>query len=433
MTAQTSWLRGIACSAALALAMSAGGAKAELAAEWQGAAMQLITQAKWPGPQRQRALAILHTAMFDAANAAGGSYKAYAYDGPPGPAEARGTAVTQAALTVMQTLMPEHTEALEKIAASHLEAAPSPEFREQGIALGSAAAEAVLQARLEDGADFTADFFPAEAAPGIYQPTSERAMAAPRIRHMTPFVLSSADHFPVPPPPGLDSMQFQRDLAEVAELGDAAREASDDVITIAKLHAGSGSGAWNQIARGGSARCGLELLEEARLLALLNLALTDALVAGFNAKYEYAFWRPETAMAALGKGFDHPDLAPGTRWSSRVPAPMHPEYPCQHCTSGSAAQEVMESVFGDGGFSFTFTNGKGLEKDFTSFRQFAEEEAESRVLGGVHYRRSNTVGDMLGHQIGTYIVQTALQPQSGAGTAECTPGEPGEISSKLSY
>ncbi|MFW8595115.1 vanadium-dependent haloperoxidase [Cribrihabitans neustonicus] len=433
MTARTSWLRGIACSAALALAMSAGSAQAELAAEWQGAAMQLIKQAKWPGPQRQRALAILHTAMFDAANAAGGNYQAYAYDGPGGPAEVREAAVTQAALTVMQTLIPERAEVLQQIADSHLDAAASPEILGQGIALGRAAAEAVLQARLEDGADFSADFTPAKAAPGIYQPTSERAMAAPRIRHMTPFVLSSADHFPVPPPPALDSMQFHRDLAEVARLGGAAQEASEEVTTIAKLHAGSGSGAWNQIALGGSARCGLDLLEEARLLALLNLALTDALVAGFNAKYEYAFWRPETAMAALGKGFEHPELAPGTPWSSRIPAPMHPEYPCQHCTSGSAAQEVMESVFGDGEFSFTFTNGKGLERDYTSFRQFAEEEAESRVLAGVHYRRSNTVGDMLGHQIGTYIVQNALQPQNGAGTAECTPGELSNVSSKLSY
>ena len=97
-------------------------------------------------------------------------------------------------------------------------------------------------------------------------------------------------------------------------------------------------------------------------------------------------------------------------WSSLVPAPMHPEYPCQHCTSGSAAQEVLESVFGDGKMAFTFNGKGGLSKDYVSFQQFAEEESESRVLGGVHYRRSNAVGDMLGYQIGSYVAETALQP-----------------------
>ncbi|KZK88711.1 hypothetical protein PsW64_00736 [Pseudovibrio sp. W64] len=407
MTTRFTWLKTIAYSGALALVITGGAAKAELAADWQDTAMGLFNAEKWPGAKRQRALTILHTAMFDAANAVDGTYAPYAYTGSTNPDASAQAAVTQAALHVLSTLMPERKAELEIAAKERLASLKSPQ---SGIALGQAVAEQILAARASDNANFSVDYTPGPAEAGVYQPTSKRQMVAPKIREMKPFVLSSATHFRVPPPPALESMQYQRGLSEVVKLGGKETQTNEDNVFIAKLHAGSGSGAWNQIARKSSASCDLSMLEEARTLALLNLALTDALVAGFNAKYEYALWRPQTAMEALGKTYKHPTLKTDMEWSSLVPAPMHPEYPCQHCTSGSAAQEIMESVFGDGKMAFTFNGKGGLSKDYVSFQQFAEEESESRVLGGVHYRRSNAVGDMLGYQIGSYVAETSLQP-----------------------
>ena len=407
MTTRFTWLKTIAYSGALALVITGGAAKAELAADWQGTAIELFNAEKWPGAKRQRTLAILHTAMFDAANAVEGIYTPYAYTGPNNPDASAEAAVTQAAVHVLSTLMPERKDELLAAAKQRLANLKNPQ---SGMALGQAVAEQILAARASDNANFSTEYTPGPAEAGVYQRTSTREMVAPKIREMTPFVLASATHFRVPPPPALDSMQYQRGLSEVVELGGKETQTNEENVFIAKLHAGSGSGAWNQIARKSSASCDLSMLEEARTLALLNLALTDALVAGFNAKYEYALWRPQTAMEALGKTYKHPTLKTNVEWSSLVPAPMHPEYPCQHCTSGSAAQEVLESVFGDGKMAFTFNGKGGLSKDYVSFQQFAEEESESRVLGGVHYRRSNAVGDMLGYQIGSYVAETALQP-----------------------
>lgn len=413
MTIKTHWLRALfGGSALLAMSISAGSVQAELAADWQTTAMQLIKQEKWPGVKRQRSLAILHAAMFDAANAVSGTYAPYAYSGRNDPSASEAAAVTQAALHVMSELLPTHSEEFEAFAALKLAQISNPEAREAGIALGQVTAQAVLDMRVSDNADYSSDYTPHPAIAGSYQPTSDRPMVGPRIREMKPFVLVNAKVFPVPPPPSLESMQYQRGLAEVVALGGKSAPTDDTNTFIALLHSGSGSGAWNQIAATSSQACKLSLLEESRTLALLNFALTDALISGFNAKYEYALWRPETAVAALGKTYEHPVLEEGLEWNSLVPSPMHPEYPCQHCTSGSAAQEIMESVFGDGSFDFKFIGKGGLTKAYQSFQEFAEEESESRVLGGVHYRRSNAVGDMLGYQIGSHIVETTLLPTS---------------------
>jgi len=400
------------CSALAAVA-SAPVARADLASDLQDGVATVMAEAKWSGAQRQRALTILHLAMFDAANATQGVYTPYAYAGEVDTSASAQAAVTQAALSVMSELMPDRAAEMEAMAASYLDTVEQKAALDAGRRLGAAAAAAVLAVRAEDGADFSQDYTPGPAEPGIYQPTSERAMVVPKIKEMTPFVLTSASHFPVPPPPALDSAQYKQGLLEVVTRGGKDSPATAEEIEIATLHAGSGSGAWNQLAGKSSRACALPLLEETRMLALLNVALTDALISGFNAKYSYALWRPQTAVEALGTTYSHPDLADGLVWESRIPAPMHPEYPCQHCTSGSAALEVMTSVFGAEPFPIRFEGAANLSKDYDSLQQFAEEESESRLIGGVHYRRSNAVGDMLGYQIGRHVAQSALQPVSG--------------------
>lgn len=402
----------MACSALATIALTPS-VQAELASDVQDGVSALMTQSKWTGAQRQRSLTIMHLAMFDAANATQGVYAPYAYAGKIDTSASPQAAVTQAALSVMQELLPERQQDLEALAGSYLTATTDAASLEAGRRIGAAAAAAVLAVRAQDGADFSLDYTPGAAEAGVYQPTSDRAMVAPKIKDMTPFVLTSASHFRVPPPPSLDSAQYKQGLLEVVTRGGKDSPATAEEIEIAKLHAGSGSGAWNQLARNSSRACALPLLEETRMLALLNVALSDALIAGFNAKYSYALWRPQTAVEALGTTYSHPDLKAGMEWESRIPAPMHPEYPCQHCTSGSAALEVMTSVFGSAPFPIRFEGAANISKDYDSLQQFAEEESESRLIGGVHYRRSNAVGDMLGYQIGHHVAQTALQPLSG--------------------
>lgn len=389
-------------------------AEAGLASDLQETATGLMREAKLNGAAQQRALAMMHIAMFDAVNALEQAYEPYAYSASKDTdmaGAAPEAAAIQAAMTVIAAAMPDQKDLVETTARDLLDGLPD-QGRAQGVALGTDAASAVISMRQEDGADFSSDYKPATAAAGVYQKTSDKAMKTPRIREMMPFVLRSRDQFKVPPPPSLDSHQYQNDLAEVYRIGGQSTQTDPDLIQIAKRHNVSGSGAWNSIARRLVRDCNLDLIEESRALALLNITLTDALIAGFNGKYEYGFWRPETAIAALGTIYDHPTLDPDPDWMPVLPAPMHPEYPCQHCTTGAAGQAALESIFGADPIEVVFSSG-GEDIRYPSLAAFAEEQSESRVLGGVHYRRSNTVGNVIGHQVGTYAGQTVLQPVSG--------------------
>lgn len=399
------------CSVVLA-GPGSSAVQAEMAADWQELANGFAKAEKQSGAERQRGLAILHAAMFDAANGVEGRYHPYAYQGDTVAGASAEAAVIQAAATVLRELVPGQQQQIQAMADEKLAEISDNSAKPQGVELGIAAATAVLAMRRDDGAIYSSAFTPAQPDVGVYQPTSERKMKSPQIGKMRPFVLRSADQIAVPPPPAISSHQFQRDLAEVAVIGGAESQTDPALIAIANRHNVSGSGVWNGIGRDVTRKCKLSLVEEARTLALLNLALTDALIVGFKGKYENALWRPQTAIHALGGIYEHPYLDPNPEWSSVLDAPMHPEYPCQHCTSGSAASAVLESVFGTGEFTFTY-HGKGESVDYNSFKQFAEEQTESRVLGGVHYRTSNIVGNTVGYQIGNYVSQNAMQPVSG--------------------
>jgi PAP2 superfamily len=141
---------------------------------------------------------------------------------------------------------------------------------------------------------------------------------------------------------------------------------------------------------------------------MLNLAMADALIAVYEAKYAYDFWRPVTAIHAGSAG-----IAADPNWEPLIPVPMHPEYPCAHCTVGGAARAVMESEFGNAlAFSVATAAMPNTSRKYSSFAVFAEEEAYSRILGGIHYRNSLMTGAALGRKIGEQAVASSMRPQS---------------------
>lgn len=154
-------------------------------------------------------------------------------------------------------------------------------------------------------------------------------------------------------------------------------------------------------------------MESARLFALLNIAISDAFVAIFDAKYQYDFWRPVTAIRngdIDGNDATERDHA----WTPLIATPVHPEYPCAHCVADGSGGAVLKSFFGKGSlpdFTLTYSEMPGVQRKYTSIQQLEDEVAMARIWGGVHYRTSNEVGNALGRTVGEYVMEHYLRPR----------------------
>jgi len=357
--------------------------------------------------------ALVHLAQHDAVNATAPAFDSYAFDGRDMGAdpEAAGAAAAHAVLT---TTFPAQQPALDATLAAALAAVPDGDAETRGVALGRQAAAAILALRATDGSDtpIVGDYVP-RADPGRYQFTAPFDFAfLPGWRTLRPFALARPDQFRPKPPPALDSKAYADGYAEVKATGQAGSQArTPDQSAYAKFWYEFSELGWNRIARTVAAERSLGLQSTARLFALLNMALSDAYVAGWDAKFHYDFWRPVTAVRAAATD-GNPATAPDAAWESAEPTPPVQDYPSTHSALGDAAAEVLASVFGDR-TPFTFTSPTAdpvnSARSFARFSDAADENAESRVMAGIHFRFSTGAGQDLGRRVGRWTVAHHLR------------------------
>jgi hypothetical protein len=392
--------RVIQAMAFVALLVAAPSARANVITQWNLATLEILTDTQWPMTRVVRALTMTQIAVADAVAAIHGGYAPYLAGLPATPNASAAAAASQAAARVLLDLAPEQAAKINATNIAVLATIPASDAKTSGIELGNAAGYAILKARANDGADWSVDYTPG-SSPGAYRPTSNAEMVTPRFTNMKPFLLERADALRPPPPP-FGSAQYERDLAEVIALG--ARGSTlrtPDQTRIAIFHAPFGYHPWNAIARHLIDEHRLGLAASARILGLLNLGIAEVHSVGMDAKYAYNFWRPTTAAQGAGNA----------DWEAMIPVPQHPEYICMHCIIGATGQHIMESVFGDGPVPFSVTSvGSGETRKYRNFRQFAEEEALSRLYAGVHYRWSLIVGSAMGDQIAAITLAKAFRP-----------------------
>jgi hypothetical protein len=362
-----------------------------------------------------RLYALVHLAQHDAVNAVGQRYESHAYDGVD-PAADPEAAAAAAAHAVLAATYPAQRARLDSTLDASLAAVPDGEAEARGVALGKEAAAAVLAARADDGSDtpVVGDYTPVDA-PGRYQFTPPFTLAfQPGWRFVRPFALRSPDQFRPAPPPALTSARYARDFDEVKTLGSAASSArTPDQTAYAKFWYEFSELGWNRVARTVAADRKLGLQSTARLFALLNAAMSDSYVAGWDAKYHYDFWRPVTAVrAADADGNAATDADAG--WEPLMVTPPVPDYPSTHSALGNAAAEVLASVFGDR-TAFTFTSPTAepanAPRTFARFSQAADENADSRVVAGLHFRFATDAGQALGRRVGRWTVSHHLRPR----------------------
>ncbi len=385
---------------------------------WNVAALKAIRTNRTPPPTASRALAILHTSIFDAVNGIDGSYAQYFVPSAASPEASVEAAASAAARKVLVTLFPTHAGGFDGLHALIVGAIDDGPAKQQGLAWGESVATAILAWRSQDGFDAVVDL-PSNTGPGAWQPTPPAfaPYLLPQWGHLTPFTIASAADVRPAGPPALDSARWADDYNEVKALGAAVGSTrTPDQSQIALFWAdGAGTetppGHWNSIARSVSESLGTPLAERARLFALLNAAMADAAICSWDAKYTFAFWRPVTAIR-LGDtdGNDLTEADPA--WSSFIITPPFPDYTSGHSTFSGAAATILAMFYGTDEVSFTATSDAlvGATRTFTSFSDAAAEAALSRLYGGIHYRSANEDGLRAGIAIGAFAFGNVMQP-----------------------
>jgi hypothetical protein len=223
---------------------------------------------------------------------------------------------------------------------------------------------------------------------------------------VTPFALKSSSQFRPTPPPEIDSAPAKRDVAQVSTIGgkdSAAR--NDEQSQIARFWYENSTQGWNRITRTVAQSRQLDEWDSARLLALVNVAMADGFISGFEAKYHYAFWRPVTAIRAGG----------AKEWLSYLPTPPVPDHPSTHTVLGAAAATVLARFFGNDFVAFQSTSGApypDIQRSFWSFSEAARENGASRVLAGIHFPTAVRAGYQLGEDVGTFVFEHVLRPRA---------------------
>lgn len=358
-------------------------ARADAVTDWNGAACQILSDARQSAAVAHRSLAIMHTAMYQAARASS------THSGVDLDAALASSA--RATLLVLAPSQRETVEAAYQLALAKGSSDPAARFA--GLASGEAAAAAVLAARSNDGASGEMAYQPGGSAPGEYAPTMKDM--APVLVHWgqrKPWLMASPDAFRPAPPPALSSAAWARDLQEIRDYGgrDSLLRSPADTAT-ARFWAANAPVIFYRLASGVAQLPGRNVLRNARLYAALAQAFDDVGIAVFDAKYHYRFWRPVTAMQKEQPG-----------WMPLLDTPPHPEYPCAHCAAASAIATVLQADLGGVGvlLETSSPSAAGERRQWQAPAAVSREVARSRIFAGVHFRSSTEAGTILGQRIG---------------------------------
>jgi len=367
-----------------------------------------------------RVVALVSASVFDAVNGIEPRFRPLLVR-PDAPHHAsQRAAAIQAAYAILVRLYPAQSGTLTTRLNASLTALASTEKAGSiagGVAWGQTVADAVWNSRLTDGfAPPPPPFIGVQGvvgtpAVGFWRPTppANAFGATPQIATMTPWVLIRPSQFRLPPPLALNSAEYAADLNEVKVMGTLSGSMRlPDQSEFALFWALNTPLAWNRIAAQISAGRGLSLTENAHLFALLNITLSDALIACWDSKYRYVFWRPVTAIRA---GLTPADADPlWEPWlNSLTGTPAHPEYPSAHSSMSGAAAFILAAAFGEN-TAFTVTSEvRPGTRSYSSFSEATAEIVDARVFGGIHFRTSCLRANGLGRAVADYVSRHAMR------------------------
>ena len=389
-------------------------AYANVIADWDDRAIIAVTPMSNLGNtspyMAQRMMGMVHAAMFDAVNSIERRYRPFLVQLPAEPATSKEAAAAAAAAAVLTTIDEKTAGEIKAALANYLAPLPEGAAKSNGIQLGETIAAKVLEARANDGSG-APDAYRPRTTPGVYVPTA--ITISSMWPNMKPFVLDNPSQFRPPPPISLQSKEWAADYNELKDLGgqiSAKRTAQQ--TEIARFWLIGPPVAYHPFVRKLVIAKRLDVVDSARLMALVSIGLTDAIIAVLDAKYHYNFWRPITAIRN-GDNDGNPATELEAAWQPIATTPMHPEYPCAHCIQSGSVAGVVKAMFGTTEIpeiAMTSPTAPGVTRRWTDMTAFTEEIANARIWSGFHYRFSTRVGTGMGYQIGEYVVKNAMQP-----------------------
>ena len=380
----------------------------------------LLTIVRTPGAQPAtvhptRSFAIMHAAIYDAVNAIDATHKPYLVRiGHVSPHASQEAAVAAAAHETLNSLYPAFQTTFDQQYDQSLAQIPDGAGKTTGIDVGRAVALAILALRTDDGSAATPIPFVFGNAPGDYQSTPPNFPPQPVFTHwprVTPFALERARQFRLGPPPALTSAEYTAVFNEVKSLGIVnSTAATADQKLIGRFWNGAIQNYWNEITQTAVNAHHLTTAQSARVFALLNLTLADEVIAFYDSKYTYKFWRPVTAIRAAATT-GNPDTVADPNWLPQAgKTAADPSYPGAHATISAGGAFVLSAFFGNKPFQLSVTSEvlPGVVRSFDSFAAVEKEASLSRIYAGQHFRSDENAGERLGSAVADFVVDNFL-------------------------
>lgn len=367
-----------------------------------------------------RTYAMMHVAMFDAANSIEGDYAPYRVRVPAARFASTEAAAAQAAHDIMVALQPAGTASYDAALGERLARIPTARAQ-AGSKVGREVARKILEWRATDGWSLPQTFTPA-AVPGVWRPTPPAFAPAGFVQSVeaVPFGLPRPYYFMPRRPPELDSQEYADGVNEIKAIGGVNSGVRTAEQTLqARLWASINyktqwGGVWNQVTRNAAAQRRLSLIESARLFALMNTTMQDSVQTSMASKYAYSLWRPVHAIQ-LADQDTNPATDADTSWMPLLPTPPYPSYAGNMACIGAGASRALQLYFGTNDMPVSVTwegiNGNAnVTRQFTGFQQLSEHQAVSREYGGIHFHFDTTASWEVCPKVAGYIFGNYMRP-----------------------
>ena len=403
----------IACSQMLRISLIAlllttsipSDARADAVTEWNEKAGAIVVKSGIGPLPAERVLAMVQASVYEAVNAITQRYPVSDLKLEATPGTSVEAAVAAANRAMLVKLVPSQQAIIDHAYQTALTAIAEGPAKSNGIAVAEKAVAAVLARRVNDGAAAGESYRPHTSA-GTYVPTV--IPEAPQWRHRTPWLMANPAQFRPGPPPDLGSEVWARDYNEVKALGGKqSRQRTAEQTDIARFWEEVMPPIYHGIVRSVANAPGRDLTRNARLFAAVTQASDDALIAVFDAKYHYGFWRPLTAIRN-GDIDGNEATERDESWVPFIETPMHPEYPCAHCITSGAVGTVLKAEIGQEPTPVFTTSSRAagdVTRSWTNVEEFMQEVANARIYDGVHYRNSGMVGTDMGRRIAQLAIE----------------------------
>ena len=412
-------LKKVVLTVAVGAALAAPAvARADAVTQWNlNASNALFTVAGQPPQVSVSHLAMVHGAVYDAVNAIDGGHEGYLLTSRVGtPFDSKDAAAAAAAYRVLLHLVPAQQPLLDAQYSASLAAIPDGTAKTRGIAVGEAAAAAMIAARTNDGR-FGAYRFPVGSVPGQWRPVLPAFISDPFawLKDVRPFLIESSSQFRSKGPLELTSPQYARELAEVQSVGSlTSTTRTADQTHAARYWAENPPATWSRVFRTISAQQGLSPTENARLYAMLYLTAADALITVWDDKAHYLCWRPITAIREADVD-GNPATVADPAWLPLISTPPYTEHSSGHAALSGSIVATLQDFFGTDHVGWSDTTNGGLTRSFSRLSQAIDEVVDARVWSGIHFRTADEQGARIGRQVAQWRKRHAFGAVGGNG------------------